>query len=166
LYEGTTAIQAQDFFFRKIIRDGGEAFNYVTGRIRDFGEGAAGGRLKGEQANLLGALEDILAMAEALKANLPSAQQDPNHLYNAGLGSVRFLMAVGDLIIGWRLLVQAQVALTALDADPDCSDAEFYAGKIAVATFFAANVPPLLSGVRSVLCTLEYDVMEIDEPAF
>jgi hypothetical protein len=75
-------------------------------------------------------------------------------------------MAVGDLIIGWRLLVQAQVALAALDADPDRSDAEFYAGKIAVAKFFAANVLPLLSGMRSVLCALEYDVMEIDEAAF
>jgi hypothetical protein len=63
LYEGATAIQVQDFFFGKIIRDGGVAFTYVTGRIRDFGEGAAGARLKGEQAKLLGALEDILAMA-------------------------------------------------------------------------------------------------------
>jgi hypothetical protein len=77
-------------------------------------------------------------------------------LYNVGLGSVRLLMAVGDLNIGWRLLVQAQVALTAPDADPDCSDTEC----------FAANVLPLLSGVRSVLCTLEYDVMELDEAAF
>jgi alkylation response protein AidB-like acyl-CoA dehydrogenase len=165
LYEGTTAIQAQDFFFRKIVRDSGVAFGYVTGQIRGFTEGAGGGRLKDEQASLRSALEDVLAMAEAMSANLASAQQDPKKLYNIGLGSVRFLMAVGDLIIGWRLLVQAQVALGALDADPT-TDAAFYTGKIAAARFFAANVLPLLSGVRLVLTDLDNDVMELDETAF
>jgi Acetyl-CoA dehydrogenase C-terminal like len=105
-------------------------------------------------------------MADALKANLLAAQQDPKQMYNVGLGSVRFLMAVGDLIIGWRLLVQAQVALAALDAGPDSADAGFYSGKIAAARFFAINVLPLLSGVRSVLCALDYDVMELAEAAF
>jgi alkylation response protein AidB-like acyl-CoA dehydrogenase len=165
LYEGTTAIQAQDFFFRKIVRDGGVAFGYVTGQIRGFTEGAGGGRLKDEQASLRSALEDVLAMAEAMSANLALAQQDPKKLYNIGLGSVRFLMAVGDLIIGWRLLVQAQVALAAMDADPT-TDAAFYTGKIAAARFFAANVLPLLSGVRAVLTDLDNDVMELDETAF
>jgi hypothetical protein len=105
-------------------------------------------------------------MADALQANLVAAQQDPKQIYNVGLGSVRFLMAVGDLIIGWRLLVQAQVALAALDAGPDASEVEFYAGKIAATRFFAANVLPLLSGVRSVLCALDYDLMELNEAAF
>jgi Acetyl-CoA dehydrogenase C-terminal like len=73
-------------------------------------------------------------MAAAMSANLTSAQQDPKKLNNIGLGSVRFLMAVGDLIIGWRLLVQAQVALAALDVDPT-TDAAFYTGKIAAARF-------------------------------
>jgi hypothetical protein len=74
-------------------------------------------------------------------------------------------MAVGDLIIGWRLLVQAQVALAALDANPT-ADADFYIGKIATARFFAANVLPLLSGVRSVLSEVDYSVMELTEAAF
>jgi hypothetical protein len=166
LYEGTTAIQALDFFFRKIVSDGAVAFNYVTDRIRDFAEAGAGGRLKDEQAKLLAALADVMAMADALNTNLLAAQQDPKQIYIVGLGSVRFLMAVGDLIIGWRLLVQAQVALAALDAGPDVSNVEFYTGKIAAARFFAANVLPLLSGVRSVLCALDYDLMELTETAF
>jgi alkylation response protein AidB-like acyl-CoA dehydrogenase len=166
LYEGTTAIQALDFFFRKIVSDGAVAFNYVTDRIRDFAEAGAGGRLKDEQAKLLAALADVMAMADALNTNLVAAQQDPKQIYIVGLGSVRFLMAVGDLIIGWRLLVQAQVALAALDAGPDISNVEFYTGKVAAARFFAANVLPLLSGVRSVLCALDYDLMELTETAF
>jgi hypothetical protein len=166
LYEGTTAIQALDFFFRKIVSDGAVAFTYVTDRIRAFAEAGAGGRLKEEQARLLAALADVHAMADALKANLIAAQQDPKQIYNVGLGSVRLLMAVGDLIIGWRLLVQAQVALAALDDGSDGSESQFYAGKIAAARFFAANVLPLLTGVRSVLCAMNYDLMDLAEGAF
>jgi hypothetical protein len=165
LYEGTTAIQAQDFFFRKIVRDGGVAFSYISDQIRGFTEGAGGGRLKDEQTRLQCALDDIVAMAEVLTANLAGAEKDPKKIYNIGLVSVRFLMAVGDLIIGWRLLVQAQVALAALDANPT-ADADFYIGKIATARFFAANVLPLLSGVRSVLSEVDYSVMELTEAAF
>jgi alkylation response protein AidB-like acyl-CoA dehydrogenase len=165
LYEGTTAIQAQDFFFRKIVRDGGVAFSYISDQIRGFTEGAGGGRLKDEQTRLQCALDDIVAMAEVLTANLAGAEEDPKKIYNIGLVSVRFLMAVGDLIIGWRLLVQAQVALAALDANPT-ADADFYIGKIATARFFAANVLPLLSGVRSVLSEVDYSVMELTEAAF
>jgi hypothetical protein len=57
------------------------------------------------------------------------------------------------------------VALAALDAGPDTADAQFYTGKIAAASFFAANVLPLLSGVRSVVCALDYGLMELDEAA-
>ena len=50
LYEGTTAIQAQDFFFRKIVRDRGQAFAHVAGQIQQFIDTEAGnGRLKAER---------------------------------------------------------------------------------------------------------------------
>lgn len=165
LYEGTTAIQAQDFFFRKIVRDGGVAFTYLTDQIRAFTETTGAGRLKAEQAKLGAALDDVAAMVQALSANLVAAQQDPRAIYNIGLGSVRFLLAVGDLVIGWRLLVQAHVALAALDANPD-QDTDFYTGKIAAARFFANNILPLLSGVRAVIEAMDYDVMELAESAF
>ncbi|MHA3021811.1 acyl-CoA dehydrogenase [Mycobacterium sp. BMJ-28] len=166
LYEGTTAIQALDFFFRKIVRDGGVAFGYLTDQIRCFTEDLAKGGLESEKAILRRALEDVSAMTEAMVAKLHAAQQQPEHVYSIGLGSVRFLLAVGDLIIGWRLLAQAQVALIALDdADPS-ADSAFYTGKVAAARFFAANVLPPLSGLRSVLTNLDYEVMNLSETAF
>ncbi|MFE3797376.1 acyl-CoA dehydrogenase [Nocardia tengchongensis] len=164
LYEGTTAIQAQDFFFRKIARDRGVALAHVAGQIQKFIEREGGnGRLKAERKLLATALEDVQGMAATLTGHLMGAQQDPKELYKVGLGSVRFLLAVGDLIIGWLLLAQAEVAINALD---NGSNEPFYQGKIATAQFFARNVLPELTSVRTVLSNLDNDIMELDEAAF
>ena len=167
LYEGTTAIQAQDFFFRKIARDRGVALAHIAGAIRKTVDSEVGnGRLKKDRALLGVALDDVQAMAAALTQHLFAAQQRPTELYKVGLGSVRFLLAVGDLLIGWRLLVAAETALTALDAGADAKDSAFYEGKIAVASFFAANVLPNLTAVRGILADIDSDIMDLDEAAF
>ncbi|MET9488881.1 acyl-CoA dehydrogenase [Nocardia sp. NPDC006630] len=164
LYEGTTAIQAQDFFFRKIARDRGVALAHVAGQVQKFIEREGGnGRLKAERKLLATALEDVQAMAATLTGHLMGAQQDPKELYKVGLGSVRFLMSVGDLLIGWQLLQQAEVAIRALD---NGSTEAFYTGKIATAQFFARNILPELTATRTVLSNLDNDIMELDEAAF
>ncbi|KZS66000.1 acyl-CoA dehydrogenase [Mycobacterium ostraviense] len=167
LYEGTTAIQAQDFFFRKIIRDKGVALAHVSGQIQEFVDSESGnGRLKTERALLAKALADVQAMAAALTGYLMAAQQDVTSLYKVGLGSVRFLMSVGDLIIGWLLQRQAAVAVAALDAGATGDERAYYEGKVAVASFFAKNFLPLLTSTREVIETLDNDIMELDEAAF
>src|SRR6202020_1233111 len=145
LYEGTTAIQAQDFFFRKIVRDKGAALAHVSGEIQQFVDSESGnGRLKTERELLAKALTDVQGMAATLTGYLMDAQQNVTSLYKVGLGSVRFLMSVGDLVIGWLLQRHAAVALAALDAGVSDADRAFSAGKIAVASFFAENFLPLL----------------------
>ena len=167
LYEGTTAIQAQDFFFRKIIRDKGQALAHVAGQIEEFVKNESGnGRLKTERALLATALEDVQGMAATLTGYLMAAQEDTASIYKVGLGSVRFLMSVGDLVMGWLLLRQASVAVAALDGGAAGADAHFYEGKIAAASFFAKNFLPLLSGTRQVIDALDNEVMELDEAAF
>ncbi|OBI49487.1 butyryl-CoA dehydrogenase [Mycobacterium kyorinense] len=167
LYEGTTAIQAQDFFFRKIVRDKGVALAHVAGQIEEFVKNESGnGRLKAERTLLATALTDVQAMAAALTGYLMAAQEDISSIYRVGLGSVRFLMSVGDLVIGWLLQRQAAVAVEALDAGVSDSDRAFYEGKIAVASFFAKNFLPLLTSTRQVIETIDNDIMELDEAAF
>jgi hypothetical protein len=167
LYEGTTAIQAQDFFFRKIVRDKGVALAHVAGEIQQFIDSESGnGRLKSERELLAKALIDVQASAGALTGYLMEAQQDVTSLYKVGLGSVRFLMSVGDLVIGWLLQRQAAVAVQALDAGASGAERSFYEGKIAVASFFAKNFLPLLTSTREVIETLDNDIMELDEAAF
>ncbi|MFI6951931.1 acyl-CoA dehydrogenase [Nocardia sp. NPDC050408] len=165
LYEGTTAIQAQDFFFRKIIRDKGVALAHVNGQIAAFLE-AETSRFETERALLATAVEDVQAMAATLTGYLMASQQDPKQLYKVGLGSVRFLLAVGDLLIAWRLLVQAEIAAAALAAEAPPKDRAFYSGKVAVASFFAKNALPELTAVKNIIAAIDNDIMELDEAAF
>ena len=122
--------------------------------------------MKTERELLAKALEDVQGMAASLTGYLMSAQEDPKNIYKVGLGSVRFLMSVGDLVIGWLLQRQAVVAMEAPDAGVSGADRAFYEGKIAVASFFAKNFLPLLTSTRQVIEALDNDIMELDEAAF
>jgi alkylation response protein AidB-like acyl-CoA dehydrogenase len=172
LYEGTTAIQAQDFFFRKIVRDNGQALMHVAGQVQAFldAEGGSaegmGGRLKEERALLATALGDVQAMLGTMVGYLTSSQEDVTNLYKVGQHAVRFLMSMGDLVIGWLLLRQAEVAGEVLDAGTAGRDQHFYEGKIAVARFFARSVLPELTSRRAIVEAAENSIMELDVAAF
>ncbi|MCC3330985.1 acyl-CoA dehydrogenase [Nocardia abscessus] len=162
LYEGTTAIQAQDFFFRKIIRDQGAALGHIAGKIEQFIEAGAG---IAERELLRTALANVQAMTAAMTGHMVAAQQDPTELYKIGLGSVRFLLAVGDLLVGWQLLRQAEVAAAAVAAGADGPERAFYQGKITTAHYFARTVLPTLDATRVVLSQLDNDLMALSEAA-
>jgi len=167
LYEGTTAIQAQDFFFRKIVRDNGQALMHVTGQVQAFLDAEGGnGRLKEERAFLATALADVQAMLGTMVGFLASSQEDVTNLYKVGQHAVRFLMSMGDLLIGWLLLRQAEVAGEVLDAGTAGRDRHFYEGKIVVARFFARTVLPELSSRRAIVEGAENSIMELDVAAF
>jgi alkylation response protein AidB-like acyl-CoA dehydrogenase len=165
LYEGTTAIQALDLFFRKIARDRGAALAHVAAQVSQTID-TCDAALQPLAELLATALTDMQAMAAALTGYLMSAAEQPTDIYKVGLGSVRFLLALGDLLIGWRLLVQAHVAHAALTSEPSTADAAFYQGKIAVASFFARNVLPDLTAVRGIIEKLNDDIMRLPEAAF
>jgi alkylation response protein AidB-like acyl-CoA dehydrogenase len=167
LYEGTTAIQSLDFLFRKIVRDNGQAVGHVAGEIQAFLDAEAGnGRLKEERALLATALADVQGMLGTLTGFLMASAEDPTSLYKVGQNSVRLLMAVGDLLIGWLLLRQADVALAALGGATSPKDQAFYEGKVGVARFFAKTVLPQLTAQRAVLENTDNSLMELPEAAF
>jgi alkylation response protein AidB-like acyl-CoA dehydrogenase len=165
LYEGTTAIQALDFFFRKIVRDRGQALQFlttqITATIDDCDEA-----LKPIAQLVQTAYDDVTAMTGALTGYLMSAAQQPTDIYKVGLGSVRFLLAVGDLLIGWRLLVQAGVAHRALTDGAAGHDEPFLQGKVATAAFFAKNMLPKLTALRGVIEAIDDEIMKVPEAAF
>ena len=167
LYEGTTAIQAQDFFFRKIARDRGGALQHVVAQIEAFLNNAdAHPELASSRELLRTALDDTRAMAAAMTGFLFAAQDDARELYRIGLESVSFLLSVGDLVIGWLLLQQAEIALKALDGETDPREKEFYNGKVAVANFFARNVLPRLASERRILESVDLSIMDVGEDVF
>ena len=163
LYEGTTAIQAQDLFFRKIMRDRGEALGFVSAKIAAFVDDGRP-ELARSRSALATALADVTAMVASLTGYVTAAQTEPREIYRVGLGSVPFLLSLGDLLIGWLLLWQAETALTALDRG--APDGGFYRGKIAAANFFAANVLPRLTSERRIIELSDLGVMDLAEAAF
>ena len=165
LYEGTTAIQAQDFFFRKIVRDEAKSMNHLFERMQVQIDGKDGD-LDAERAYLAEAIEDIKAMSTTLTGYLMASQEDPESIYKVGLGSVQFLKGFGDLMIGWLLIRHAEIAQKALEDGASEIDKPFYEGKVVAARFFARNMLPNLKASRAAIDNIENDVMELDEAAF
>ena len=152
IYEGTTAIQANDLLGRKVMRDGGETARRFASRI----------------AETEAALSDGDATAQAIGASLAQArgafesalvwmlENSRKEIDAAFAGSVPFLMLAGTLAAGWKLAKGALAAQTALDAG---QDAQFMTQKIATALFFAQHILPecttehtrILHGSRSLL---------------
>jgi alkylation response protein AidB-like acyl-CoA dehydrogenase len=167
LYEGTTGIQGQDFFFRKIARDRGVALGVVVGEIEAFLAGIADeGRLKIERAALTEALDDVRSMVDTMTGWAQAARETPVEVYKVGQNATRLLMSVGDLLIGWLLTRQSAVALAALDAGAAAADIDFYTGKTAVARFFTTTVLPELAARRRVLEQTDNALMSVPTTAF
>ena len=169
LYEGTTAIQSLDLIFRKIVKNNGKALMTVAGEIQAFLEAESGnGQLKEERQALATALEDVQGMLGVVLGWLGAVQAgETRELYRVGLSSRRVLLALGDLIVGWLLQRQAEVALTALGRDGlSAADKNFYEGKVASARFFAREVLPRLSSDKVIVERTTLDVMDLPEEAF
>jgi alkylation response protein AidB-like acyl-CoA dehydrogenase len=167
LYEGTTAIQGQDLFFRKIVKDGGVALTWLAEQIQATIDAEVGnGRLKEERALLATALSDVQGMLTAMFGHLAGAQEDMTALYTVAQNTSRLLLATGDLVTGWLLVRQSEVALAALSGEVGERDRHFYEGKLAATRFFTSQVLPRLSSERLIVENTDNALMDVDEAAF
>ncbi|MFF1507084.1 acyl-CoA dehydrogenase [Streptomyces sp. NPDC058326] len=170
LYEGTTAIQGQDFFFRKIVRDQGAALNTLSEEIKKFlAVGTGGDDLAGARDALAKAAVDLEGIVGTMITDLTATGEDVKNIYKVGLNTTRLLLASGDVVVGYLLLRGAAVAaekLAAGAADKSAKEAAFYQGKIAAAKFFAANVLPGVTAERALAEAVDGSLMDLDEAAF
>lgn len=142
IYEGTTAIQANDLVGRKTARDGGRTAQAIAGQIE---------KTEGELArrDSVAARAVLTRLTAARKAFLDVvafvAQQSkasPNAVF---AGSVPYLMLAGNLVAGWQL---ARSLLVAEDLLKQGGDAGFLNAKIATARFYADHILAKAPGVR------------------
>lgn len=166
LYEGTTAIQGQDFFFRKVVRDQGQALTALSDEIKKFlADNTGGEELEQARGELAKAAADLEAIVGAMLTDLAATEKDVKSIYKVGLNTTRVLMASGDVVIGYLLLKGASVAAEKL-AGASAKDKPFYTGKIAAAKFFAHNVLPGVGVQRGLAESVDQSLMELDEAAF
>ncbi len=158
LYEGTTHIQALDLFFRKIGRDRGATLQALVGQIVATIEGLPA-ELSVEKAAMQAAVGDVQAIMGVMMGKLGQS------IYHVGLQGNRILSALAELVIGWRLCVNAQVAVKkAPGAKGD--DVAFYRGKLAAARYYAKTVLPGISLTRRLIEAGDLDLMELPDDAW
>jgi alkylation response protein AidB-like acyl-CoA dehydrogenase len=156
LYEGTTAIQGLDLFFRKIVRDRGRALGRLSAEIGAFvqADGGGGAALADERTRLGRAVADAENIVGRLVSLAAQAQGQPPLIYRVGANTSRLLLALGDVVVGWLLLRQAEVAAAQLAAGvdrdgrtltPGAAGHDLRIGKIAAARWFAREVLPEVS---------------------
>ena len=160
LYEGTTAIQGLDFFFRKIVKDQGLAIGKISSEMSAFA--ASGGSLAEQKQAFGKALQEVGTMISTLVGHAMASQENVSELYKIGLNTSRLLMAVGDVIIAWLLLRQAEIAMGRLDG----KDKDFYAGKVAAAKYFVSHVLPHITADRKILEGEDGSLMNLAESSF
>ncbi len=163
LYEGTTAIQGLDFFFRKIIKDNGRALTKLSKEIGAFV--ASGGNNAEEKKTLGKAQEDLQAIITQLITHAMASQEKPDEIYKCGLNTTRLLMSVGDVIISWLLLRQADIAAAKIGSATG-KDKDFYEGKIAASRYFVHNFLPLITATRAIVEREDGEIMAVSENAF
>jgi alkylation response protein AidB-like acyl-CoA dehydrogenase len=159
IWEGTTGIQALDLVFRKVAKDQAVTLGRLFEDIRLTVKG--NGQLEDGRVRLGQALEDVEGMLGSMVGFLGES------VYLIGLNATPFMSALSELVIGWLLLRQAEVAVEALDLPATGeSDRAFYEGKLAAADWYNRTVLPRLSAGRTVLMNTTLAPMEIPEEAF
>jgi alkylation response protein AidB-like acyl-CoA dehydrogenase len=160
LYEGTTHIQALDLFMRKIGKDRGATLEALLGQIKLTIDSLVDTtELTDERAALDSALGELRGIMGLMLGKLGQS------IYHVGLQANRVLFAVAELVIGWRLIVGAQVALGKLGAAKG-DDVAFYQGKVAAARFFAREILPNLALTRRLIDKGDLRLMELPDDAF
>jgi len=145
IYEGTTAIQANDLVGRKTARDGGALAKAIAGQIADTeGQLAARPSAAGKKlaVQLKAARESFLQVVDFVVNNVKS---NPNAVF---AGSVPYLMLAGNLMSGWQMGRALMVAEDKLAAG---EDAEFMAAKIATARFYGDHILARIASLRDTI---------------
>lgn len=161
IYEGTTAIQANDLVGRKTVRDGGAVARGIIAAVRATQSElsrAASADLKAIGVHLASA---SVALEEVVAYVVANIQSDIKGVF---AGSVPYLKLAGIVLCGWQMGRAALIAQAKLDAGS--GDAKFYQAKIATARFFADYFLSQAGAYRSAIIDGSAGVLALDEAQF
>jgi len=142
IYEGTTAIQANDLVGRKTMRDGGATAKAIARQIAVTEAQLAERSSAAARAVLKRLTAARLAFEQTVDFVVASVKTDPNAVF---AGSVPYLMLAGQAVAGWQM---ARALIAAEDALAAGEDAGFMTAKIATARFHAEHILAKLPGLR------------------
>jgi butyryl-CoA dehydrogenase len=161
IYEGTTAIQANDLVGRKTVRDGGATAKAILAQVRATEaelEGASGGDLAAIRNQLAAGSKALEEVVDYMVANIKS------DIKGVFAGSVPYLKMAGIVLGGWQMARAALIAQRKLDSGE--GDARFYQAKIATARFFADHLLSQAAGYRAAIVGGSAGVLALAEDQF
>jgi alkylation response protein AidB-like acyl-CoA dehydrogenase len=161
IYEGTTAIQANDLIGRKTVRDGGATAKAILAQVRATEaelEGAGSGDLAAIRNQLAAGSKALEEVVEYIVANMKS---DIKGVFS---GSVPYLKMAGIVLCGWQMARAALIAQRKLDSGE--GDARFYQAKIGTARFFADHMLSQAAGYRAAIVGGSVGVLALAEDQF
>jgi alkylation response protein AidB-like acyl-CoA dehydrogenase len=142
IYEGTTAIQANDLVGRKTARDGGQTAKALAVQVAQTeSELMASGNADAQAVakRLKAAREAFVDVVDFVAGN---TKAHPNDVF---AGSVPYLMLAGNLMAGWQL---GRALLVALSPEAQAQDAAFMSAKVVTARFYADHILSKAPGIR------------------
>ena len=164
LYEGTTAIQALDLFFRKIVRDQGMTLMRFAEGILEYVKGGSD-EFAFERQELGQALEQLQNHVGILVNHSVASMQEPTELYKVGFRTNELLESLAEVIMAWLLLEHAEVAQAKLP-DATGADVDFYTGKVASARFFVREALPKVAVRTAGAAAEDAWLMDLPDEAF
>jgi len=165
IYEGTTAIQANDLVGRKTARDGGTVARAIIAQVRQAEAAlvAAESVQYGTDLHAIG--KRLGAGADALDAVVSyvvgNIKSDIKAVF---AGSVPYLKLAGIVLGGWQMGRAALVAVDKLQAGQ--GDAQFYVAKIATARFYADHILTQASALQAAIVEGSAGVLALAEDQF
>ena len=142
IYEGTTAIQANDLVGRKTARDGGQTAKAIAAQIAKTEAELAAHGSEAARAVLKRLTPAREAFVDAVEFVAGNTKASPNAVF---AGSVPYLMLAGNVMAGWQL---ARSLLVAEDLLAKGEDKAFMQAKIVTARFYADHILSKAPGIR------------------
>jgi alkylation response protein AidB-like acyl-CoA dehydrogenase len=163
IYEGTTAIQALDLFFRKIARDQGQTLAALAAEILEFVKGGLDADPLAAERQLLAEMLDntqaqLGTMVEYLMASLGDGLEQ--EIYKVGLHTNELLESMAETVIAWLMLRHAEIAMAMVEDDP------FYRGKVESARWFVRQAAPKAANRRAATATEDGGLMSLGVESF
>ncbi|WP_034293714.1 acyl-CoA dehydrogenase [Herbaspirillum sp. RV1423] len=165
IYEGTTAIQANDLVGRKTSRDGGAVAKGIIGQVRKT-EAALAAAGSGEYGSDLQAIRKRLAdgasaLEDVINYVVANIKTDIKGVFS---GSVPYLKLAGIVLGGWQMGRAALAAVDKLKAGE--GDAQFYKAKIGTARFYADHVLTQATSLRAAIVEGSAGVLALSDEQF
>lgn len=159
IYEGTTAIQANDLVGRKTVRDGGAVAKGIIAQVRQtVSELQGDAQLQPIAARLAEAADALELVVDYVVANIKS---DIKAVF---AGSVAYLKMAGVVLGGWQMARAAAIAAGKLKSGE--GDGKFFEAKLATARFYAEQILPQALAYRTAIVDGGAAVMALAEDQF